>query len=177
MGRGIALRSESVEGIIRHKFEVDSGMAFQGVFDFAFKTFVPLLRSLAEELGERQVLSVLKRLAGESGFEAGQADARLQPTNDFAAFHRRLREPNHFWKHVLTFDIVENSPRAFAIRVVECLWAKTFREIGAEAIGFSLICHPDYDYCRGFNPRITMSRSKTLMQGHSYCDHCWVWAE
>ena len=78
---------------------------------------------------------------------------------------------------MLSFEIVENTPRTFDLRVNECLWAKTFREIGAERIGYALICHPDYAYCRGFNPRITMTRSKTLMQGHSHCDHWWAWTE
>ena len=171
------MRSESVEDIAKHKFQTDSHMSFQSVFSFAFGTFIPLLQKLAEELGEQQVLSTLRMLACGSGFRAGQAEARRLPANDFAAFHRRLREPNHFWKHALTFDIVENTPRTFSLRVAECLWAKTFREIGAEELGYALICLPDYEICRGFNPRITMSRSKTLMEGHDHCDHCWTWRD
>lgn len=95
--------------------------------------------------------------------------------NDFAAFNAWAREPSHFWKHVLTFEVVEDTPQAFEVQVTECLWAKTFREIGAADIGYLLICHPDYAYCQGFNSKITMSRSKTLMQGDDYCNHYWVW--
>jgi len=176
-GRTAAVGSESVDDIVKHKFQTDSEMSFQSVFSFAFGTFIPLLQKLAEELGEQQVLSTLRVLACQSGFRAGQADGRRQPSNDFTAFHRQLREPNYFWRHVLTFDIVEDTPRTFGLRVTECLWAKTFREIGAEELGYALICHPDYDICRGFNPRITMTRSKTLMQGHDHCDHCWTWSD
>lgn len=165
------------ETAIKPKFLESSNMTFQEVFDFAFKTFVPVLQDLAKELGEEQVFAVLKKLASESALRAGQAAAQQVPTNNFAAFHARLREANHFWSHVLTFEIVEDTPQAFEVKVTECLWAKTFREIGAAEIGYWLICHPDYAYCQGFNPRISMSRSKTLMQGESYCDHRWVWGE
>jgi hypothetical protein len=61
------------------------------------------------------------------------------------------------------------------VRVTECLWAKTFRDLGASEIGSMLICHRDYADCRGFNPRITMIRSKTLMQGDEFCNHRFVW--
>jgi L-2-amino-thiazoline-4-carboxylic acid hydrolase len=167
----------NVGTVVKHKFLESSNMTFQEVFDFAFKTFIPDLRSLAEELGEAQVLAALKKVAFESALKAGQADARQLPSNDFAAFNAWAREPNHFWKHVLTFEIVEDSPQAFEVKVTECLWAKTFQEIGAADIGHLLICHPDYAYCQGFNPKITMRRSRTLMQGDNYCNHRWVWEE
>lgn len=166
-----------IETAIKHKFLESADMTFQEVFDFAFRTFVPVLQDLVKESGEEQVVAVLKRLTSESALRAGQAAADQLPTNDSAAFHTRLREPNHFWRHILTFEVVEDTPQAFEVKVTECLWAKTFREIGAEEIGYWLVCHPDYAYCQGFNPHISMIRSKTLMQGESYCNHRWVWLE
>ena len=85
------------------------------------------------------------------------------------------REPDRFGRHILTLEIVEDTPEVFEVRVTECLWAKTFRDLGAAEIGAMLICHRDYADCRGFNPRITMTRSKTLMQGDEFCNHRFVW--
>ena len=167
----------NVETIIKHKFSEDSNMTFQQVYDFAFKDLVPILQNLAKELGEDRVLEALRRISFEDALRAGQDDARHLPCADFAAFNAWAREPSHFWKHVLTFEVVQDTPRAFEVQVTECLWAKTFREMGAADVGYLLICHPDYAYCQGFNPRITMSRSKTLMQGDDYCNHCWAWEE
>ena len=76
---------------------------------------------------------------------------------------------------ILTLEIVEDTPQAVEVKVTECLWAKTFREMGAAEIGYSLICYRDYADCQGFNPSITMIRSKTLMQGDDYCNHRFVW--
>ncbi len=166
-----------VETIVKHKFVESANMTFQEVFNFAFKTFIPVLHNLASELGEEQVREALKRIAFESGFKAGQDTARWLPCNDFAAFTASLRDCNHFWKHVLTFDIVEDTAQAFAVNVTECLWAKTFREMGEADIGYLLICHPDYASCQGFNPKITMTRSATLMQGDPCCNHRWIWGD
>lgn len=141
-----------IEAAVKHKFLAGSHLTFQEVFDFAFRPFVPVLQGLAQELGEEPVFAVLKRLASESALRAGQAAARQLPANDFAAFHARLREANYFWSHVLTFEIVEDTPQAFAVKVTECLWAKTFREMGAAELGYGLICHPDYAYCQGVQP-------------------------
>lgn len=160
-----------------HKFSADSGMTFQEVYDFAIKETIPVIQSVAKELGEAHFLEVFKKASIESGLEAGKAEARSLPCNDLASFTADLKNPNHFWQHVLSYDIIEDKPQAFEIKVTECLWAKTFREIGAENLGYLLICHPDYAVCQGFNPKIHMTRSKTLMQGDAYCDHRWIWEE
>jgi hypothetical protein len=57
----------------------------------------------------------------------------------------------------------------------ECLWAKTFVDAGAGDLGNAAICHGDYAFARSFNPGIEMVRDKTLMQGHAYCNHRYLW--
>jgi hypothetical protein len=150
-------------------------VTFQEVFDFAYKSLIPVLQGFAVELGEDRFLEFLKKVSLELALKAGQDSARQLPCNDFAAFNASMREPSHFAKHVLALEMVEDTPQAFEVRVTECLWAKTFREMGAAEIGYSLICHRDYADCQGFNPRITMIRSKTLMQGDDCCNHRFVW--
>ena len=165
------------ETTVKHKFLQDSNMTFQEVFDFAFKSLIPVLRGLAKELGEDHFLETLKKVAFESALKAGQATARQLPCNDFAAFNASVREPSHFGKHILTVEIVEDTPQAVEVKVTECLWAKTFREMGAAEMGYALICYRDYGDCQGFNPKITLTRSKTLMQGDDCCNHRFVWED
>ncbi len=165
-----------VETSAKHKFSEGSDMTFQEVFDFAFKKLVPVLQGLATELGEDHFLTALQKVASECALKAGQERARQLPRNDLAAFTGSGSEPSYFAKHVLTREVVEDTPQAFELRVTECLWAKTFREMGAADIGYLLLCHTDYADCQGFSPRITLTRSKTLMQGDDCCNHRFVWA-
>jgi len=152
-------------------------MTFQDVFDFAYKDLIPVLQGLARELGEERFFETLKKVVYDTSLKAGQDSARLLPCNDFAAFNASMREPSRFARHILTVEIVEDTPRAVEVKVTECLWAKIFREMGAEDLGYRLICYRDYADCQGFNPQITLIRSKTLMQGDDYCNHRFVWEE
>ena len=164
-----------VETVVKHKFLESSDMTFQEVFDFAFKKLIPVLQGLAKEPGEDRFLEALKKVSFECALKTGQDKARQLPSNDFAAFIDPGSEPSHFGKHVLTRETVEDTPQAFELKVTECLWAKTFREMGAADIGYLLLCHTDYADCQGFNPKITLTRSKTLMQGDDCCNHRFVW--
>ncbi len=165
----------TVETITKNKFLADSQMSFQQVYDFAFKNFIPLLKNLAAELGEDHFLETLKEVTFDAALQGGQDGAKNVPCNDLATLTDWAKDPNHFWKHVLTFEIVKDTAKIFEVRISECLWAKTFLENEAADIGYALLCHPDYACCQGFNPKIKMKRSKTLMQGDDYCNHCWVW--
>jgi len=53
----------------------------------------------------------------------------------------------------------------------------TFREEDAADIGYATHYHVHYAAATAFNPKIRMYRTKTLMEGHDYCDHKWVWEE
>lgn len=159
----------------QHKFLADSGMTFEQVYNFAFvDLLVPLLKSLSKEYGAG-FIEALKRAASEAAAQSEQQSAESAPQRDLATFTSFVRETDRFWKHVLTLDVVEDTETAVEVKVTECLWAKTFREADAAEIGYATICHPDFAICQAFNPRITMIRSKTLMQGDDCCDHRWVW--
>ena len=160
----------------QHKFLKDSGMSFKEVYEFAYKEgFIPVMQNLADELGKENFIEMLKRASSKSAAQYARNMAQNLPRNDLAAFTAHLRKTNHFWKHVLTFDIVEDTDKAFEMKIAECLWAKIFREAKASDIGYAAICHPDYAMAQAFNPKMRMVRTKTLMQGHDYCNHRWVW--
>ncbi len=165
------------ESAVTHKFLEDSHMTFQEVFDFAYEGLIPVLQGLAKELGEERFWEALKKVVYEVAWQSGQETARQLPCNDFDAFNASLREPSRFAKHILTVEIVEDTPQAVEVKVTECLWAKTFRDVGAAELGYRLICQRDYANCQGFNPKITLTRSKTLMQGDEFCNHRFAWEE
>jgi hypothetical protein len=51
------------------------------------------------------------------------------------------------------------------------LRAELAKKIGGEEIGFALTCAWDYGFCRGLNPEIKFTRTKTLMMGDDCCNH------
>lgn len=170
------LGNQKVEAGKKHKFLDDAGISFQDVYDFAYKgSYIPFLQNLAAQVGESKFIEMLKKASDEIGMRAGQEMAKSLPANDLATFMAWAKKPDRFWQHVLTFEIVEDTPKAVEVKVSECLWAKTFREAKASDIGYASICYGDYASAQGFNPKLKMIRTKTLMQGDDRCNHRYVW--
>ena len=161
----------------KHKFQEDSEMTFERVFNFAYRGYIALMQNLAKELGEDGFLEALEKASSKASAQRFQKRAEDAPSNDFSAFTALVQDRNRFWKHVYSMDIVENTETAFEVRVTECLWAKTYREANAADIGYARHCHPDFAECQAFNPRIRLIRTKTLMQGDDCCNFRWVWEE
>ena len=160
----------------KHKFLDNSKMSYEQVFDFAFAGFfLPIIQNLGDEMNKGDYTEALKRAAEAAERRSGQFMAKRAPEISLAAFTAIMKNPDPFWQHVLTAEIVEDKKNVFEIKVTECLWAKTFRNARAGEIGYATICYQDYAMCQGFSPKLKMIRDKTLMQGHEYCNHRWVW--
>ena len=160
----------------KHKFLENSNLNYAQVFDFAFVGFfLPIIRNLGNKMDKGEYIEALKRAAEAAGKQSGQFMAKSSPEISLAAYASVLKNPDPFWQHALSTEIVEDKEKAFEIKVKECLWAKTFREAQAGDIGYATICYQDYAMSRGFSSKLEMIRTKTLMQGDEYCDHRWVW--
>lgn len=158
----------------KHKFLEDSGMSFADVFKMAYADQVPLWRGLEREMGSEKFVALLKGVIDEYAKEQSAAYAKKLGKNDLAAYTQDMRQLNPFWQHALTFQVVEDTPKAFEIKVTECIWAKTFREANAADLGYVLSCYGDFAAAQGFNPKMRMSRTKTLMQGEDSCNHRYI---
>jgi hypothetical protein len=56
----------------------------------------------------------------------------------------------------MVYRVVEDPPKAFEIRVSECLWAKMVPGGERRDMGYAGICHPDYAAVSGFDPKIKL---------------------
>lgn len=160
----------------KHKFQEDAGMSFQEVFEFSFKSFIQTMESFARQLGRDKLLEMIREDSEEvSRLDAKKTVEHLQK-NDFATYKAMYKEkPDRFWDHVLTKVITEESDTVIASRITECLYAKTFRDAGAPDIGYAWACHGDFAYDQAFNPKLRLTRDKTLMNGDEYCNPRRVW--
>ena len=160
----------------KHKFSEKSEMTYEQIYEFAYGGFIPLMKNLAEELGKDKFDALLKKAASKAAAQQAKQQAAKQGKNDLAAFMAPLKSKDPLWQHVLTFEFVEDTEKAVEIKVTECLWAKTFRDREAAEIGYPAVCHTDFASAPAFNPKMKMTRTKTLMQGHDCCNHRWTMA-
>jgi hypothetical protein len=158
----------------QHKFQSDSGMSIQQVFNFAFKEwYIPAMKNLMKQIGREKFLEMLRK-SSEMRYESDE-DAyfnnKERTLKTWSDYSKKLMEN---WKNRLTGEILTDNEHVLEIKYTECLYAKTFREADAADIGYAGLCYQDYPWTKRFNPNLKLIREKTLMQGHDCCHFKWV---
>jgi imidazole glycerol phosphate synthase subunit HisF len=74
-------------------------------------------------------------------------------------------------------DIVEESGTRYRYNVTRCKYAEMYRNMGLGEIGHLLSCQRDGTFCEGYDPRIKLKRTQTIMQGASHCDFDYTFEE
>ena len=159
---------------IMHKFRDNVSMTYAQVFTFAYANYIKQMKALDEIMGEKKLIEMLKTVGSKIAEESGKKWAEKLPNNDLASFLAVLKKPDEFWRHALTFDFVKDTESECELKVTECLWAKTFKEHDAADLGYACVCNSDYAMVKAFNPKLELTRSKTLMQGYDCCNHRYV---
>ena len=77
----------------------------------------------------------------------------------------------------LAIDMQEASDKRFAFNVTRCEYARMYREMGLGEIGHLLSCQRDGTFCEGYDPRLKLKRTQTIMQGASHCDFEYTYDE
>jgi hypothetical protein len=77
----------------------------------------------------------------------------------------------------LAVDVKEQSRDRFSFHVTRCEYAKMYREMGLGEIGHLLSCQRDGTFCEGYDPKLKLQRTQTLMQGASHCDFTYTYED
>jgi hypothetical protein len=151
-----------------HTWTEKSDWTWEQIFRFAFqKDYIPVMKGLAERIGQEKFVAMLQEIT--SGRAKEGMVKRNIPKRDLATLVGNLKAMPPLYQHAFTAEILQDTANVFEYRVSRCLWAKSFREENAGEIGYALICHPDFAIASGFNQKLKLTRTKTLMQGQECC--------
>jgi hypothetical protein len=139
------------------------------------REFIPFLKLASGEIGKEKLFSILQKYAAVKGKETGEMLAKQFGGNDFSTWKKIFSPESPNFNAMLTMSITEDKYNVHELRVTECLLASVFLKADAGDLGFAAICFGDYEMASSFNPRIRMERDKTLMQGHAYCNHRYLY--
>ena len=160
---------------VKHKFLEDSGMNYKQVHELAFRdVFIPIMQNLANSTGKDELIEMLKKASSEASAHRGENWAHKVPENDLSTFTANFKKPSRFWEHTCSYEILEYTEKVCAIKYTECICATIFRDTNASDIGYAAICHGDFAVAQAFNPKLKLTRTKTLMQGHDCCNHRYI---
>ena len=128
----------------------------------------PLIRALQRELGMERANKVASRAIATIARERGRQLASRAGRNDLASFVRLAGS----WRGEgdLTIEVLRSDSRHHDFNVTRCRFAEMYREMGLGDMGYILSCGRDSFVVEGFNPRIKLNRSQTIMEGAPFCD-------
>jgi hypothetical protein len=69
------------------------------------------------------------------------------------------------------FSLDTSAPGVVSVRCTRCPFADHARSRGLQDAGYARYCAGDWGIARGFDPRVRLTRTKTLMRGDDCCDH------
>jgi hypothetical protein len=167
--RGLAAQALVAGGASR--FFENAGMTTEETYAFFYGTFIPVLQSLAKEMGPERFLAALTKAASDNTSQMIAAAAKDSPTRDIkgwsALFQNILGTPP--FNKALTYEVVEQSDKVLELKFTECLPAKLLRAMNAADIGYALECSGSEAAAKAFNPEITASNPRNMMKGDAFC--------
>jgi L-2-amino-thiazoline-4-carboxylic acid hydrolase len=121
--------------------------------------------SLGVEVAKKTIADAVRRSSIE---QAEQLAAAVGGDTSLATFIDRQEA----WTRggALEIDVKERSDSRYRYNVTRCKYAEMYRDMGLGEIGHLLSCQRDGTFCEGYDKRLTLKRTQTIMQGASYCD-------
>jgi hypothetical protein len=76
------------------------------------------------------------------------------------------------WKKddAMLIDVLEENESRFFFNVRRCRYAELYQALGIPELGQILSCNRDYALIEGFNPKVELQRTQTIMGGAPFCD-------
>ncbi len=131
------------------------------------RRLVDITRKLQQKYGPQvadEIAEVLTEGAHEKWNRMDKGDAGLEELYQL------------MWKKkdgVINANVDVKEDSELQLKVQDCFFAKEYKKLGAQDLGYKYCCMYEYPVVDVFNPRIRFKRHNTLMQNSDFCDHCY----
>ena len=139
------------------------------------RILAPVIDALGARFGREEVVAIVRDVIVSIAREQGRALAAASGDNSLTSFAATL-EP---WTRddALRLEVKEQTNERLAFDVTRCRYAELYRALGIPELGAVLSCNRDASLIEGFNPNVTLVRTRTIMQGAACCDFRYTAAE
>jgi hypothetical protein len=129
----------------------------------------PVYEELKREIGVERARGVIARAVRQAAIASGAAFARSAPGG---ASLENFRAIQPLWTKdgALEIETLRETPEAFDFNVRRCRYAETYRQMGLGEIGALLSCNRDGAFCEGYDAKLRLTRTQTIMEGADHCD-------
>ena len=132
------------------------------------EALAPVLKAFVAELGPEKVKRILYKASYEGSRRYGRELAEKLGSATIEALAAEVKT----WGAggALEEEIVEQTQRTLFLDVTRCRFAELYDALGIRDLGVELSCCRDFGFIEGFNPRIKLVRTQTIMEGAPTCD-------
>ena len=157
----------SYPGEWNQKVDITWKEYFNPPWTLPHRGMVKLARRLEQELGKEKAHRIIKEVAYELAYEDTKKKIEGIEVNSMADIEKAMKTIRGPMMKVGSGKSKEGY----------CLWAESYREMGAEDIGYLWVCNADEAIMAAFSPHIRLTQGETLMTGNSFCDNKVTWEE
>jgi hypothetical protein len=128
-----------------------------------------LYEEMAAELGAERARAILSRAIVRLAKESAAAMAAESPEgpslDHFIALQERWTRDD-----ALRIEVVDRTETSYGFNVTRCKYSEMYRQMGLAELGAVLSCNRDGAFCEGYDPKLRLTRTQTLMGGATHCD-------
>ena len=127
-----------------------------------------MLNAFRERFGEEETRATAREVITQIARKQGAEMAEFLGKNDLETFAAN-KDP---WRKGGAMDVeeLERGETSYSFNVTRCGYADMYRKMGFGDFGDIFSCTRDFEFSTGFNPKIKLSRTQTIMQGASFCN-------
>ena len=128
----------------------------------------PLIEAFMEEFGKEKTIEIASGVILKLAQENGRDLASRAGGNSFDD----LANATIQWSAggAIEREVLDKSEKNYDFNIVRCKYAEMYKELGLADMGFIFSCGRDGSMYSGFNEKIKLERTQTIMQGAAYCD-------
>jgi hypothetical protein len=129
----------------------------------------PIYEILKRDFGHVQAQAVIAEAIRGAAVDSGKQFAAREPNGTSIASFIALQT---LWEKddALEVEVLRADDAHYDYDVKRCRYAEMYREMGLGEIGHLLSCARDSLFIEGYDARVSLARTSTIMQGGTCCD-------
>jgi hypothetical protein len=137
---------------------------------FAAGVYDEMKAELGEAAARRILANAVVKMAKATAAEmAKEAPGGVPSLDSFRAIQSRWTAED-----ALRIVVLRSTGDAFDFNVTRCRYAEMYRAMGLAELGAILSCNRDGSFCDGYDPKLKLTRTQTIMGGDPHCDFRYV---
>lgn len=122
------------------------------------------------ELGEARAKAILTNAVVKLAKATAAEMAKEGPGGAPSLDHFIALQPLWTKSDALKIETLRQDATHYDFNVVRCRYAEMYREMGIAELGAVLSCNRDGAFCEGYDPKLKLERTQTIMGGATHCD-------